>query len=485
MPPLQRRDGSSRFVLGCVALFTLPFFIAGVATLTKGIAGLQRGERQSAAMLMLVGLVFTLISVGFFAVAALGLRSAARNAVLRSQHPGQPWLWRDDWAARRIEERRGAKLAVLWAATILWNAISSPLVIVFRREWEKGNAAILLGLLFPLIGAMMLIGAIYGTLRRLRFGASVCTIDQLPISAGGRCSGAISLRGEPVTESLFQLTLSTVRREITGSGKSRSTNETILWQEQKSVPGGAVMRAADGLRLPFQFDLPPDARSTDLRHPNDQIVWRLDAGADLPGVDYAASFELPVFATGTSTTNSEAVAAYHVEQRATAARRPLSDDSAIETRPLAEGGVEFQIPPRRDFGTAGFFLLFLAIWSGGIAAMLHFKAPIFFPVLFIALELLVIWMAIDFLFRRGVVRANRAGVEFRRGFSSSGRMKVVPAADVESIDAANTGQTNNRPLWDVQARLKNGKKRTVANYIRSSDDASTIAARLWQALGRD
>jgi hypothetical protein len=463
----------------------LPFFIAGVATLTKGIAGLQRGERQSAAVLMLVGLVFTLISVGFFAVAALGLRTAARSAVLRSQHPDQPWLWRDDWAARRIADRSRAKLAFLWAFAILWNAITTPLLLIVRREWEKGNTIILFGLLFPIIGALLLIAAIYGTLRRLRFGQSICTIDQLPIPVGGRCSGAIALRGEPATESMFVLKLASVRRVTTGSGDDRSTTETILWEEQKSVPGGAAMRSADGLRVPFDFDIPPDARSTDVRNASDQVVWRLAASADLPGVDYAASFELPVFATEASATSNETVAAYRVEQRATAARRSLSTGSAIETRPLAEGGVEFQIPPRRDFGTAGFFLLFLAIWSGGIAAMLHFKAPIFFPLLFIALELLVIWMAIDFLFRGGVVRATRAGVEFRRGFSSSGRMKVVPASDIESIESANTGQTNNRPLWDVQARLKNGKKRTVASYIRNSDDASTIAARLWQALGRD
>ena len=27
----------------------------------------------------------------------------------------------------------------------------------------------------------------------------------------------------------------------------------------------------------------------------DQILWRLEAAAEIPGIDYSASFELPVF----------------------------------------------------------------------------------------------------------------------------------------------------------------------------------------------
>ena len=89
----------------------------------------------------------------------------------------------------------------------------------------------------------------------------------------------------------IQTKLSCVRPRTTGSGKNRSTPETVLWQDQHQTAGGMTDAIA------VRFAIPADRRATDDTDPDDQIVWRLNTRAELPGVDFAAQFEVPVFKT--------------------------------------------------------------------------------------------------------------------------------------------------------------------------------------------
>jgi len=298
MPPEQSfatRHGR-QVLLGCVALFMLPFAGAGLNLLLLGIRALQRHEANSFAPL-LAGALFTTLSVSIFAGVLVATRNAARAAALQAGAPDQPWLWRPDWSARRIPDRRGAAPIVLWVVSIFWNAVTIPVgYILIRQFQEQPNPILLVFLLFPLAGALLIIGAIYTTLRRLKFGRSICTIDRIPIVPGASFHGEIEMRGDAVPEGGYRLLLVCVHRVTTGSGKNQSTHETPLWQAENRVTAASAMRlATGGVRVPFAMAIPSEVRATDLRSPRDQIVWRLDASAEMPGIDFAASFELPVF----------------------------------------------------------------------------------------------------------------------------------------------------------------------------------------------
>jgi hypothetical protein len=485
MPPAQvSTQPGRRLLLGCVALFTLPFFAAGVGILASGIREL-RGGRENALPELLAGTLFTAISVAVFALAAAAVRGAARSAALIQQHPDRPWLWRPEWSERRIPDRGGTQTVVLWVFALFWNAVTAPLALVVVRAWSEGDHAVAFALIFPAAGVILLVAAIYGTLRRRKFGRSLCLIDQLPITPGGRCSGAVALRGEPVSESHFTLRLTCVHRVTTGSGKNRSTKETVLSQAEQRVAAAAAMRTEDGLRVPFHFDLAPDAQSSDLRNPSDLILWRLDAAAELPGVDYASSFELPVFATSSSAASDSDIVSYHAEQRQEAAGRALTSESRIEITPLADGGVEIFVPPRRDAAAIGLFILFLGIWTAAIAIMLRFDAPRVFPAIFIPIELLLIYGGLDFTLGRSLVRAHRTGIEYRRSWTGGGEPRHIDPGEIVSVDAEISGQSGNRAMWDVQVKREGVRKRTVIRYLRSGEDAEALAARIWQALGRE
>jgi len=274
----------------------LPFAGAGLNLLLLGIRALQRHEANSFAPL-LAGALFTTLSVSIFAGVLVATRNAARAAALQAGAPDRPWLWRPDWSARRIPDRRGAAPIVLWVVSIFWNAVTIPVgYILIRQFQEQPNPILLVFLLFPLAGALLIIGATYTTLRRLKFGRSICTIDRIPIVPGSSFHGEIEMRGDAVPEGGYRLLLVCVHRVTTGSGKNQSTHETPLWQAENRVTAASAMRlATGGVRVPFAMAIPSEVRATDLRSPRDQIVWRLDASAEMPGIDFAASFELPVF----------------------------------------------------------------------------------------------------------------------------------------------------------------------------------------------
>jgi len=285
-----------QLLLGCVAVFMLPFVGAGLNLMLLGMRAFQRHEANAIAPL-LAGVLFTTISVSIFAGVLVATRNAARAAALQAGAPDQPWLWRPEWSARRIPDRRGAAPVVLWVVSIFWNVVTIPVGFILIHQWfEQPNPILLVFLLFPLVGVGLIIGAIYTTLRRLKFGRSICTIDRVPIVPGASFHGEIEMRGDAVPEGGYRLLLVCVHRVTTGSGKNQSTHETPLWQTESRVTAATAMRlATGGVRVPFSIAIPSDVRATDLRTARDQIVWRLDASAEMPGIDYAASFELPVF----------------------------------------------------------------------------------------------------------------------------------------------------------------------------------------------
>ena len=289
-------EGRGRaLLLGCIGLFMLPFIGAGISLLSVGIRAMQHGEANAIAPL-LAGFFFTAFSVSFFAIIFAAVRSTARAASLQASAPDQPWLWRPEWSARRIpDQRRGP--AFLWTFAIFWNAVAIPLSLLVVREWTKQqNPLLLLALIFPAIGLALIIAATYTSLRRMKFGASVCTIESVPIRRGHNFHGEIEMRGDAVPDEGYRLRLACVRRVIRGRGKSQSVEETPIAQQETRVSAASVMRlATGGVRIPFSMTALSEGQACDIRNPRDQILWRLEATAEMPGIDYAASFELPVF----------------------------------------------------------------------------------------------------------------------------------------------------------------------------------------------
>jgi hypothetical protein len=469
-----------RAAFGCLTAFALPFIFMGGLAIKQGLALVKTSPEGW--ILTAVGSVFAGVGVAVIAVAWYSMRSVSHDLAMKEQHPEQPWLWREDWSLNYAREATGAAAAIgLWVFAILWNLFCSPLLFILKRELANGNQKVLFALLFPAVGVLLLIGAIYSTFKRQRYGKMVCHFDQNPLPIGRTVRGDVELHANIEPASGFVIRLSCVHSVTTGSGKSSSTTETNEWDDEQIVSPSAAMRSPVGTRVPFSFVTPPDAPSTDSRNTRDRVFWRLSIQAEVPGVDLDTNFHLPLFAVpGITDVEASEFKTYAESHRVLAADRPIDPAARIGIEALPEGGEQLTIHSHPTIGGFIGSVFFLTIWTAAIVAMVYFKAPIGFPIVFGLFDLLILYSLFDYLFGRSIVRAGREGLRHRRTILGGGSMQNVPAADIASVAASVDNQKN----ISVAVKLKDGRSRDLARFVRSRTDAESIAARLERALGR-
>src|SRR5262249_54244054 len=158
------------------------------------------------------------------------------------------------------------------------------------------------------------------------------------------------------------------RKTTTGSGKSRSTIEAVLWQTEQHVSAGVTGVDSTGRTIPVEFALPANAYVTDQDDSSDQVVWVLHAEAKLPGIDYSDDFEVPVFRTAAS---ANAVAAsspssgFPDASTNDADSSPATAPSKLQVVVSSQsGGTEFYFRAFRSPARALFLLFFTCLWTG-------------------------------------------------------------------------------------------------------------------------
>ncbi|MEA2712606.1 MAG: hypothetical protein QOK27_567, partial [Gemmatimonadales bacterium] len=290
---------SSRQAMGCVVLFLLPFAAAGTFCAVQAVRLAHAGVWRDAIFLGVGALTFGGVGFGGLAGMRVAYRRMTEAGALQASHPKEPWLWRRDWASGRIEDTTQNTLLAAWIFAALWNLISLPSAYLgVRAALYEGKPAAFMALLFPLAGTWLLVRAIKVTLRYRKYGISRLELSTIPGVIGHSLVGRVRASLDLQPAEGFQLILTCVRRVTTRSGKSNSTSETTLWQEERRVRGEQNRDYAGmGTNIPVSFELPSDAVASDPDNPNNRVLWRLEVSASVPGVDYESTFEVPVFRT--------------------------------------------------------------------------------------------------------------------------------------------------------------------------------------------
>jgi hypothetical protein len=217
------------------------------------------------------------------------------NQELGARHPGQPWSWREDWARGKIEDENCNAGWALLGFAVFWNAIAGGMTYaIWKGTGPRGPEHYFI-LLFPLIGTLVLVAGVYGLLRRRRYGVPVLELATLPAPLGRALAGHVRVPRGLEPDRQMTIWLRSIRRTVTGTGKNRQTSETTLWEDRRSIPGS--IRAGDGVTIPIAIPIPADAVATDGGNPFDRVLWRLVVRSEVPGVDFEAQFEVPVFRT--------------------------------------------------------------------------------------------------------------------------------------------------------------------------------------------
>ncbi len=482
--PTQTRSAATNgasplLTQGCMLLFALPFAAGGIIALVQGIRLAAQGRLTESIGPGIAGLMFTTVGVGLIIASSKARKLADQKAARVAAAPGQPWLWREDWASRRVEDRNRYASMGLWIFALLWNLIALPVSIAFVSQGiHSEQKAAWLILLFPLIGLGLLAGAIHASMRAHRFGRSVLELVAVPASIGREIAGRIRVPHAFEATEGVTLTLTCSRVVVRRNGKNTSTTTTILWQDEQQIPG--VGRDSDSATIPFVISIPADALATDESDSRNKVVWQLEASAALPGVDYDASFEVPVFRTAESDQTAPAELVVREQQEIAEYRPPANAPFRIVERLTA---IEVDFPMARNIGVAAGITGFTLIWSGVVAALFSAHAPVLFRIVFGGFELLLLWMVLWAWLGHATLSADSSGLTVVSGVGPwAGTSRYTPR-EIRQISPKVGMTAGNKAYYDLQLTLADGSSRSAASGLRDLRSAEWLASRLSDAIG--
>lgn len=424
----------------------------------------------------LFALVFGGVGFGILFGSAWARRRELRHKAVQAENPDEPWLIRDDWAAGRIRSSGLLGAAVLGGMGVLFSAISSPAVVAIPAEMEKGNTPILLVLLFPMAGLFMLGSAGYLVLRSRRWGQPEFVMASVPGVIGGGLAGVIRCSRFLEPRDGWQLSLSCIRR----TNGRKNNHESIVWQERRTLARGLDGDQFSGTAVPVYFAIPYDARPSDSEGES-SINWELELKADVPGIDFAATFEVPVFRTAASSEDYEpldALADYEHEIT------PEEHVRAAGLR-LTETFEGFRIrqPMPAQLGIACGTTLFTAIWVGVVWFLWHLGAPLLFPIVFGLFGLLMVWISIDMWLWSSTIEVEPGSLTVRSGLPLKAERRHFTAFEIHSLKPVKGMQSGRQVYYSLKLRTGEDRGLTILRHLPGRVEAEKVAALIAEKVG--
>jgi Protein of unknown function (DUF3592) len=382
--------------------------------------------------------------------------------------PDAPWLARADWAAGKIRARGGAAVAVpvLFVLVVWWTIASLPVVTRLPAIFESARGPFaVVTLVFPAVGAVLLLALAYQFIRGLKFGQSVLELESTPGVVGGQLAGVVRIPRVVRAAEGFQLKLSCIEN---------MDDEPPLWQKKRRVTEPMRDRAGGAIAVPVLFAIPYKAEETSPAESDRRVWWRLELSAEMPGIDYEAQFEVPVFKTPESRADFELDERAVAEFEATPRRDTLLRAVGIVKEPLPGNGVRLVFPAARNREFAFPLTAITLLWSGAIWLLVR-AGWIVVPMVFGLIDLWLIWWTARTWLYRSTVEARPEGLKMQGGLLGIGRQRLIPADEIKKI----------KEEWEnIVVVLGDKKQRIIARSIEGQLTQRAVVAELKAALRR-
>lgn len=429
------------------------------------------------ALKLIAGLLFGSVGLGLLVAGWIGLRKLRREAALAAAHPAEPWRWRDDWSAGRLQSDTRTKAWGAAGVALFWNAISLPTFIGAMLQDDVHWGAKLLIALFPLVGAGLAYWAILVWLQYRRWGVSEFEMAASSGVLGGPLAGIIHAPGGIEPPEGFTLTLACVRRVNSGD----NTRCQTLWEQERNIQRNLVVD--DGRTLiPVQFvipyDLPPSA---------EKVEWKLSVHAAVPGADYHAEFQPPVFHTAASSPNPVADAAVSASIYAPPPDFPRFvvqlGAELVEDSPDCR---TIYFPPFRN-RLLGVTMIAVTVLVTAIAVGLFFSpTPRMFVWSSTGFATLMFLLTVNAVLERTQLTFGQRGLVVENSVLRTTRTEL-PLEHVTAIDVVPTntsvGGTNYHRVIARELGKHDGSTITLANEIARRQHAERLAEEIRVALG--
>ncbi len=294
--PVRGRSAPSLAGRVAICVFSLPFIAAGAAIIWNWfgipVEDLVPWQRRLFGMIFFVpGVLIALGGIrGFF----YDLGRKQRIA----RHQREPWLVDYDWDARGSCDDTGQRARNYLLGFIFLSAFLSPFhyFIITDGAWVYIFPVLIVGV-FDVIAAVLFGTFVYHLIQRVKYGRSRLYFDRFPFFLGESLDVRWEM-GRPLGAfRRMDMTLRCVEeRQITRRDSDGDTHSSTvcfeIYSQVLPIDQEGVQQTTTA--LPIAFSL-PDAPATQFTAATPRY-WELEIHADTPGVDYDATFLVPVYA---------------------------------------------------------------------------------------------------------------------------------------------------------------------------------------------
>lgn len=471
--------------MGCVTAAVLLFAGAAAFLIIWGVLNFLAAGWHSASAKIIGGLIILALAAVLWLNGRRGYRQQKQAIDVRQAHPNEPWRWSKKWADGRIRDSDRTRMFVAWIFAAAFLGVGLPAAFAALRAMHQGNHLALIALLFPLSGTAFLIWALTETFRLLKFGSSILELATFPGVIGGQLVGVIYTRHKLPPSDGYHLQLRCIHCVIRQSGEDSSKNETVLWEDEAVMIRGVLDEDTSRTAIPVGFPIPADGLESDDANPKSYIYWQLQARAKVPGLDYRATFIVPVYRTADTPQRTPApqvdpVAAY----RAPVPLQTAPSLPGISLRQIP-GGLELRFRAARNPTTAIMLTLMTILFSTIGAAAGYYGGIWFFGILFSLIGfLLLIASARAWLLATRISIAN-GFVRLETRFPGLRRTRTMPVRDIADV-LCTVGMTSGQTaFYRLQFKTTAGRTLTAASGISKKKEAEWLADQIRAALTQD
>ena len=238
-----------------------------------------------------------LMSAILLGMPAVLLTAARREKEMQAEirarqhrHPDQPWLWREDWEHLAVRDAASFRRDWYWPAILGLSGLPALAALpIAVRERHPGV------IVAVVVVVALLTWFLYRILRRVKYGTSLCRLEAVPIVPGATFRGIVETSLARAPADGFRVALSfTVEHPETDSDNRTVQRRVVVWRDEQVLRSSEI--GPRGIAVRVSREIPPDPRSLLQRFvPPGYEIWWLDVSAATPGINYASTFELPVF----------------------------------------------------------------------------------------------------------------------------------------------------------------------------------------------
>lgn len=416
------------------------------------------------------------IGGGLLVAAYFGWRNSQRFARCRQRWPDQPWLWNEAWANKLVPSSNKVSMYTTIVLAVYVNWFTLLGLMVLPKALATQGAGALMFLICPLtVGGPVAALAVWQVWRWRKFGQATFRMRHVPGVVGGTLAGVVRTGVKVNAEEGFHVSLICSHRSASGRGSSRS----MEWQDHYLTHRDMTAKNPRSTAIPILFEIPFSANPTTMLGPR-RYRWQLDVQAELEGLDYSASFSVPIFKT------EKSAAGFRLDEKVFSrfgilrgeGGRALEKEVSIDS--TFGGKTRFTFPGRVKgmgislaVGFAIFLLLSLVFLLQGLICL---AVPVIGATTALWYALMNVW------YWHSVVEVEPHRIRVTYGRLGHEKSKSLRTDEIESIEPKRGVWSTGHVFYNIVLTTTGGKQYTLAKRISGVSRTRQVIRRIEQAL---